>query len=82
MRSFFLGLSISVAFVAGCVASQFIVPPARAGTNPMRWEYACPIDTSPAWNDSSIALANRMGAEGWELVTAASKALCFKRPLP
>jgi len=86
----------AVVFVVGCmtggVASQLAVPKARAGTNPPRWEYFCTQSaTDPA------AAMNKVGAEGWELVTVSSSKLehhfnndyetammlyCFKRPAP
>ena len=36
-----LMLGIGIGCVAATVAQNFVVPPARAGTNPMRWEYTC-----------------------------------------
>jgi hypothetical protein len=70
---------IAVIFLIGCatggVASQFVVPPARAGTNPTRWEYLCKAQV--AGNPSATEFSswgwttelNRWGAEGWELVS-------------
>ena len=79
-------------FFGGCAASQvanYVVPPARAGTAPQRWEYQCLRGT-----EGITEMANQHGREGWEL-TAASGAgwgtgmmtghtmvWCFKRPLP
>jgi hypothetical protein len=66
----------------------FAVPPARAGTNPTRWEYMCLQST-----DQITANANRLGAEGWELAAASGAGWgqgvfadhvmvwCFKRSL-
>jgi hypothetical protein len=54
------------AFLAGCgasaAASQLVIPSARAGATPARWEYFCinGNDVKGEWN--------RAGAEGWELV--------------
>lgn len=76
--------------IVGCAAERIlVVPPARAGTTPQRWEYSC---------ESAIqgitAMANRYGQEGWELTAAAGYGAglglsqeekmvwCFKRPLP
>jgi hypothetical protein len=70
-------------FFLGCAAEHLlVVPPARAGTSPTRWEYACKI-----WDyDGVTTKANLFGAEGWELVTVAAlpyqETWCFKRPLP
>jgi hypothetical protein len=76
------------AFLAGCaasaVASQFVIPSARAGTNSTRWEYFCFL----AQPDNGLRIKsdldafNRAGAEGWELATAGGNAYCFKRQLP
>jgi hypothetical protein len=86
-------LSLLVAFAVGCGASQLgsqlVVKPARAGTSPTRWEYDCRrID------DGVTDLANKMGAQGWEMTAAAgagwgnglladhTMVWCFKRALP
>jgi hypothetical protein len=86
---------IAVIFIIGCatggVASQLVIPPVRAGTNPTRWEYLCGESTSNL-NGHLV----KPGTEGWELVsvflsdqkryadgtTADTMAYCFKRPLP
>ena len=64
---------IAIVFVVGCatggVAAQLVVPPVRAGTSPTRWEYQCAVADS---DDSAVMPAlNKLGAEGWELVTTA-----------
>ena len=82
-----IALGFVVAFLAGCVLHQsFAVPPARAGSNPARWEYAC-FEAI----EHLTTTANRFGAEGWEMVAAAGVATgsgllseekmiwCFKR---
>jgi hypothetical protein len=74
--------------IVGCAAERVLtVPPARAGTTPQRWEYAC-----HRANDENDAtkLANQFGQQGWELASAADFSSggygyviwCFKRPLP
>ena len=87
---------IALVFVIGCatggVASKLVVPPARAGTNPTRWEYLCAENSMLLSSDMT-----RSGAEGWELVSAVPVhqdretgntlradgfVYCFKRPLP
>ena len=77
---------IVAAFLVGCattmVAAPTIVPPARAGTAPVKWEYQCKrIMESP---EATAEELNKYGAEGWELaVTAGSQSLryCLKRQL-
>jgi hypothetical protein len=58
---------IAIIFVIGCatggVASQVVIPPVRAGTNPTRWEHICLTIT----NNLSTRMTE-MGAQGWELV--------------
>jgi hypothetical protein len=86
---------IAIVFVVGCatggVAAQLVVPPVRAGTSPTRWEYQCARIGSPA-ADVTAAM-NKLGAEGWELVSFAPEfihqafhvetyTLCAKRALP
>jgi len=71
--------------VAATVAKPLVVPPARAGTNPQRWEYTCFNDTIYKSAESVAQKSNQLGAQGWELSTSAAgnnEALwCFKRPL-
>jgi len=87
MSRFQILVALNVAFIAGCIASQLalVVPPARAGTTPQRWEQKCLSITAfgvaelPAPMSQAIS---RMGAAGWELTTAGSPdVFCFKRPL-
>ncbi len=76
-------------FFLGCVAQRLIVPPARAGTTPQRWEYACD-ETDPGASDA-MSMANKYGGQGWEMVTTGEGGVgafsrrvtyCFKRALP
>jgi hypothetical protein len=82
-----------VVFFAGCAAERLlVVPPARADTNPQRWEYACAKqDGSFDPQDDVKRIANKFGQQGWELAAATSTNIggsttttlwCFKRPLP
>ena len=87
MRGFLLGLSISVAFIAGCMAgaSDFIVPDVRAAhVQEQRWAYFC-------FNADSVDdvhfKANAAGMRGWEMVTASTNSegspiWCFRQPRP
>jgi len=80
-----------VAFLVGCgasaVAAQLVIPSARAGTNPPRWEYFC-LYAAPHLNQrskSDLEAFNRAGAEGWELAGVGGPegvSWCFKRQLP
>ena len=60
---------IVAAFLVGCattmVAAPTIVPPARAGTAPVKWEYQCKL--IQADDKVTTAELNKYGAEGWEL---------------
>lgn len=81
MRRLSVALGLALAFAAGCVASQLVVPHARAGVAAARWEYMC-ID---AWGGVTHS-ANQLGKEGWEMSAAAGTSdhmmWCFKRQLP
>jgi hypothetical protein len=79
-------LAFAVVFLAGCGARHLaavIVPPAHAGEPGQRWEYVCIDEVSPL---AIAGRANQFGAQGWELVAAATDRAgsinwCFKRPL-
>ena len=82
-------LGLVGAFVLGCAAIEvapLVVPPARAGTAPQRWENTC---TSNIEKDPRKVsdLADRYGQQGWQLGAAIPSGefwaiLCFTRPLP
>jgi hypothetical protein len=72
--------------IVGCAAERvLVVPQARAGTAPQRWEYAC---VEAIGGDDVTKMANKFGPQGWELAAAIGAARsseptwCFKRPLP
>lgn len=84
---------LAIIFVVGCatggVASRLVVPSARAGTNPTRWEYVC----AEFEHDGRLTeTLNKYGAEGWELVSVVPPrqvtfgglyvGFCAKRALP
>ena len=87
---------IAIIFLIGCatggVASQFVAPPARAGTAPTRWEHICGRINSGSLSEN----LNKGGADGWELVsvvvahqltafgdtTTDEFTFCMKRALP
>lgn len=83
MKGFALGLSISLAFILGCVSAPLIVPRLSAQNPPSttRWEYVC------EWMrgiEAHREFLNRSGAEGWELASQTSHPepmVCLKRPL-
>lgn len=76
---------VLLGIVVGCAAERVLsVPPARAGTSPQKWEYACREAFNMNENDEN-KLANQFGQQGWELaaVGAANASVwCFKRPVP
>jgi hypothetical protein len=77
------GIILFAAFLVGCVASRvayLVVPPARAGTFPQRWEYYCFNGGGP---EELTSLMNKFGQQGWELAGTNShwSTWCFKRPL-
>ena len=77
-------LGIALVFVAGCavggVSSQLVVPKANAqqAASLTRWEYLCINDEDAA--PETTVVANKLGAEGWELATNSARRYCFKRP--
>jgi hypothetical protein len=86
-------------FIFGCatggVAAQLVVPPVRAGTAPARWSTSASA-SEPGGGDGITSTLNKLGAEGWELASAAPShqaaafgshdidafLLCAKRALP
>jgi hypothetical protein len=68
-------------------ARDLVVPPARAGTNPTRWEHRCYIAKWGDWKpyEDLDRLANKAGREGWVMSggpsAEATNLVCFKRPL-
>lgn len=83
MKGFALGLSISLAFILGCVSAPLIVPrlSAQNPPNTTRWEYHCEnISGGFGALGNMREFLEEYGAEGWELVTIDPYA-CMKRPL-
>lgn len=83
MRGFWLGLSLSVAFILGCATARLVVPPVSA-QSAGRWQYQC-VETDDA--EESTTTANEFGSRGWELAEAAGdgqgayQIWCFRAPL-
>ena len=79
MKGFALGLSLSVAFILGCVVAPFLVPrlSAQHPTN-VRWEHYC---EHFARMGSLNEFVRERGQQGWELVTYSEGVTCVKRPL-
>jgi hypothetical protein len=91
--------AIGIVFIVGCatggVAAQLVVPPIRAGTTPMRWEYQC---LRVGIEGGITSTLSQLGAAGWELASVAPAheahevlgggfeidvyTLCAKRALP
>jgi hypothetical protein len=73
-------LGVAAVFLVGCavggVSSQLVVPNASAqATARTKWEYTCVLP-----HEKVTAVTNRLGADGWELVTTStSNVYCFKR---
>ena len=84
MQKVNLSLLLLVVFLLGAcavmVAQEVIVPPVRAGTEPQKWEYTCPV-IPQVWTDASQAKMNEYGSQGWELVLNVKDTHCLKRPL-
>jgi len=66
----------------GGAAGRLIVPSARADSGVQRWEYTCKQEGGRA--PEVTDMANRLGAQGWQLVVNESVAgiWCFKRASP
>ena len=87
MRGFLIGSSLSLAFIAGCVASstRYGVPKAEAAAVvEQRWSYFCFEATSV---DDLSFKANAAGLRGWDLATNTVKPdggtiSCFRQPRP
>lgn len=88
MRNLVLGLSLSVAFIIGCLAGPAIrptvVPPVKAANAPKaakpatavpKWEYAC-FQVGPYPKEIN-RWGNKAGLSGWEMVSSAY--IGFKR---
>ena len=88
MKRLVIALSLTVAFLVGCltatVASNFVVPPIKAGTNPQKWEYTC-FRKYADLLDETKSLSDKLGSQGWEMSSTAGGPFgvvyCFKRPL-
>ena len=91
MKRLVLALSLTIAFLVGCltatVATKFVVPPIKAGTNPQKWEYHCFYldDVGKKGNQNEYKTVetfaiddfneymNKLGSEGWEQTTVGSQ---------
>ncbi|MDH3624311.1 MAG: hypothetical protein OES69_03170 [Myxococcales bacterium] len=82
MRAIIVAVFVLGAFVAGLFTTQ--INPVAADTPAKRnqWQYQCFEASGVA---QVTARSNKMGEQGWELVTSAGSATstlwCFKRPL-
>lgn len=87
MRGFLLGLSLSLAFIVGCVTGQsrYGVPRAEAAAVvEQRWSYFC-FEASTV--DDVHFKANAAGLRGWEMVSSSTNndgqiIWCFRQPRP
>ena len=87
MRGFLIGLTVSLAFIVGCVAGSTrhgVASAEAAAVVEQRWAYFCFEAASVA--DVSFK-ANAAGMRGWELVTSTTATtgemvFCFRQPRP
>jgi hypothetical protein len=93
MRGFLIGLSVSLAFIVGCVAgsTKLAAPDVHAASPSgavveQRWAYFC-FEAEDA--DTVTFKANAAGARGWEMIAAAQRSTsegravwCFRQPRP
>ena len=87
MRGFLIGLSLSLAFIVGCVASstRYGVPKAEAAAVvEQRWSYFC-IQANDV-EDLNFK-ANAAGMRGWDMVASTpdhngQMIWCFRQPRP
>lgn len=86
MRGFVLGLSVSVAFIAGSLVGSLGSSTVNAqSARPTRWSHQCVAEragSARGWARDVTEIATRMGAEGWEMQTIDGTVgvVCFKRP--
>ena len=79
-------IAIGVVFLFGCatggVASQLVVPPAKAGAAVTTWDYYC-IDFDSGEENQIETGLKEAGGQGWELATVNSNngIHCLKRAL-
>ncbi|MEM7435188.1 MAG: hypothetical protein AAF436_08555 [Myxococcota bacterium] len=82
MRAIIVVAFMIVAFAAGAFATQAHTASADDHTARNQWQYQC--FTAPGVAQVTER-ANKMGQQGWELVTSAGSSggtvWCFKRPL-
>jgi hypothetical protein len=84
MRRYSPAIIAIVSFLIGCAVAPLVVPPLSAQQhNVPRWEYMC-FDADSS--EDIGRLADRAGAEGWEMAVAlahvhSDPTWCFKRPL-
>lgn len=82
MKKWIVVLAVTGAFLAWVFVTS--VDPASADSNPAKknqWQYQC---FTASGVTQVTERANKMGEQGWELVTSAGGAetlWCFKRPL-
>jgi hypothetical protein len=84
MKGFALGLSLSLAFVLGCVAAPVLVPrlDAQPATGAPRWEMQCIEYRRLGAVNELTRIGDQAGANGWEpaWVMENLAIACFKRP--
>lgn len=85
----YAGLALGVALLTvlpACAPTMMVgagseegrIQPRPPGAMYPNWEYFCHMVNM----NNADAVLNEAGAQGWEMVTLAGSAVCFKRPLP
>jgi hypothetical protein len=82
MKGFALGLSLSLAFILGCLSAPFLLARTSAqpaGCAPMRWEFKC---ESFARESARLEFLNDNGRQGWDATGVGNGGwICMKRPI-
>ena len=90
MKGFLIGISLSLAFMAGGFFAQQVVPSAHAQGRMVQkrlqqWEFACFKNDYQGWRPDPVLSSqiNQQTKKGWMLSYhegATQEYLCFKRP--
>jgi hypothetical protein len=74
MKRLCFAMALIIMFLVGCitahVASELVIPPAKAGTNPTKWEYVCHRHEGGNLATKLTEASNQAGSQGWEMVSA------------
>lgn len=75
-------LAFALITAASVAVPAFLMSAPTAAQPPVqRWEYTnCYCSEGRSWMENEAAI-NKLGAEGWEMVTTMNGRIYFKRPL-